>query len=68
MEGITSQSSEEHFETFSEERVEDEQRLTLLTNSISEGVNSGIVTGFNVQKNLEKLKTARKADDRLANK
>jgi antitoxin ParD1/3/4 len=40
---------------------EEEDRFSLLSNAIAEGINSGLATGFDPQKHLEKLKATKKA-------
>ncbi len=39
---------------------EEEDRFSLLSNAIAEGINSGLATGFDPRKHLEKLKATKK--------
>lgn len=41
---------------------EEENRFSMLSKAIAEGMNSGVATNFDAQKHLEKLKATKKAN------
>lgn len=53
-------STEDHFENFIDDKVrlpeEEQTKILVLKNAITEGIESGIVKNFNPQKHLQKLK------------